>query len=72
MLIMLIELVYFQEMIPAPIALQLSLLENACKSSQVKIQPSTKCDLLQKIAEDLSVIESRVIETFGDVGTRSY
>ena len=37
-------------------------------ASQVKIQPSTKCDLLQKIAEDLSAIESRTVVKYGDVG----
>ena len=36
-------------------------------ASQVKIQPSTKCDLLQKIAEDLSPIESRAVVKYGDV-----
>ena len=37
-------------------------------ASQFKIQPSTKCDLLQKIAEDLSAIESRTVVKYGDVG----
>ena len=41
-------------------------------ASQVKIQPSTKCDLLQKIAEDLSAIESRADVKYWDMGTGSH